>query len=373
MKIELHKEIKLPTAALSLTTLPSEPSILVGCFDGSVLKVDPETETWKSIAQHSSYVSGVVTALNGERVVSSGYDGVLQWHDPVREKTLAVEKIHRFWSWQLKASPDGRMVASATGQYLCGGYKYEPSTESEPSIKVFDAATQKLIHRFTHLPPVLSIAFSPDNRHLAAANMMGDIRVWDLTSGSLIREWNTPDYTSWGIIKSHHYIGGIFDLSFSPDGRQLLGCGMGPMRDPMAGNGKQTWQAFDWQQNPPNKVREINDGERGRGLMETLSWHREGKVFCMAGRMAQGSWNTALFSDETGALLQGIDNKTRITRAMFSHDGQQLFLAGAKSQGAPKDGKWNDFGRLFIYRTRDGASKGSDIQKEDEGGARGRI
>ena len=238
---------------------------------------------------------------------------------------------------------------------------------------MFDAATQKLIHRFTHLPPVLSIAFSPDNRHLAAANMMGDIRVWDLTSGSLIREWNTPDYTSWGIIKSHHYIGGIFDLSFSPDGRQLLGCGMGPMRDPMAGNGKQTWQAFDWQQNPPNKVREINDGERGRGLMETLSWHPEGKVFCMAGRMAQGSWNTALFSNETGGLLQGIDNKTRITRAMFSQDGQQLFLAGAKSQGAPKDGKWNDFGRLFIYRTRDEVSKGSDIQKEDEDGARSGI
>jgi hypothetical protein len=66
----------------------------------------------------------------------------------------------------------------------------------------------------------------------------------------LIREWNTPDFTSWGIIKSHHYIGGIFDFSFSPDGSRLITCGMGPMRDPMAGNGKQTWQEFDWKPMP---------------------------------------------------------------------------------------------------------------------------
>jgi len=349
MKLELLKEIKLPTAALGLSSLDQSTDLLVSCFDGSVLRVNPLTEQWEELGRHQSYASGVVSVLEGHLAVSAGYDGVLQWHDLSSGKTLAVEKIHDFWSWQLKASPDGRRVASVTGQYLCGGYRYEPAPEKEASVKVFDAATQSLMASFEHLPPVLSVAFSPDSRYLAAANMMGDIRIWDLSTGKLEREWNTPDFTSWGIIKSHHYIGGIFDLSFSPDGQHLLVCGMGPMRDPMAGNGKQTWQRFAWQEASSPKDQEIKDGERGRGLMETLCWHPSGVLFCMAGRMAQGSWNTALFQAEDGALIQGIDNKTRITRSTFHQDGSQLVLTGAKGQGSPKEGQWSEFGRLLVY------------------------
>lgn len=349
MKLNLNKEIKIPTAALGISTIPQSRRLLVSCFDGSVVLVDPDKESLVPLGTHSSYASGVMSVLEGTMAVSAGYDGILQWHDIESQKTVTVEKAHDFWSWQLKASNNGKLVASTTGQYLSGGYKYEPAPEKEPSIKVYDTETTKLIASFSHLPPVLSVAFSPDNRFLAAANMMGDIRVWDLESKELLNEWNTPDFTSWGIIKSHHYIGGIFDLSFAPDGKTILACGMGPMRDPMAGNGKQTWQEFDWQKPEPEKIREIMDDERGRGLMETLSWHPDNKSFCMAGRMAQGNWNTALFAHETGQILQGIDNKTRVTKSVFTEDGNQLILAGAKSQGAPEKGKWKDFGRLYIY------------------------
>ena len=349
MKLSLSKEIKLPTAALGLSSIPKSNHVLVSCFDGSILHLDPIEESWKQLGSHSSYASGVVTVMDGKMAVSAGYDGILQWHDLQSNKTLAVEKIHNFWSWQLKASPDGQQVASVTGQYLCGGYKYEPGKEKEPSIKVFDTTTRTTIAKFSHLPPVLSVAFSHDSTYLAAANMMGDIKIWNLKTKELVQKWNTPDFTSWGVIKSHHYIGGIFDMHFSPDNKKLLVCGMGPMRDPMAGNGKQTWQEFDWQSPEATRTREIKDDERGRGLMETLCWHPDKSVFCMAGRMAQGNWNTAIFSNETGAMIQGIDNKTRITRGTFSENGKQLILAGAKSQGAPEKGKWKEFGRLFIY------------------------
>jgi len=178
--------------------------------------------------------------------------------------------------------------------------------------------------------------------------MMGEIRIWDLESGKQTATITTPDFTSWGIIKSHHYIGGIYALAFSPDASELLAAGMGPMNDPMAGNGKQTWQRFAWRDS--RKTSQIKDGDNGNGLMETIEFHPSGKWFLMAGRMAQGKWNTALFDSASGALVHSIDNKMRVTDSAFTTDGSELLLAGATSQEKKKDGKYPDFGRLKRYR-----------------------
>ena len=66
MKIELAKEIKIPSAALGLSTIQKSNDLLVSCFDGSVLKLNPVTESWRSIAKHSSYASGVGSCLQGK-------------------------------------------------------------------------------------------------------------------------------------------------------------------------------------------------------------------------------------------------------------------------------------------------------------------
>ncbi|HEY0457192.1 MAG TPA: hypothetical protein VGE41_12510, partial [Verrucomicrobiae bacterium] len=241
-------------------------------------------------------------------------------------------------------------VASVTGQYLAGGYKYEPAPEQEPSVRIYDAATGELAASFSHVPPVLSVAFSPDSKFLAAANMMGEMRVYDLTAKKQVASWRTDDFTSWGITKSHHYIGGIFALVFTPDGKGLIAAGMGPMTDPMAGNGKQRWQRFAWQESPPKKIAEIGDSDGGNGLMETLSFHPSNKYLLMAGRLAQGTWNSAFFDTETGKLLHSMDSKIRVTDATFSADGSQLLLAGAVGQQKKKDGIYPEAGRIKIYK-----------------------
>src|SRR4029450_11920442 len=97
-----------------------------------------------------------------------------------------------------------------------------------------------------------------------------------------VAQWTSPDFTSWGTTKTHHYCGGIYSLAFSADGASLLCCGMGPMTDPMAGNGKMTWQLWDWRK--AVRIDQIKDGEHGSGLMETIAWHPSGAHFVMAGR-----------------------------------------------------------------------------------------
>jgi len=249
-------------------------------------------------------------------------------------------------------SPDGRHVATVTGQYLAGGEKYEPAPSSEPTVKVFDTRTGHVVHALEFTPPVLSVAFSPDGNHLAAANMMGDVRVWDATTGQLAAQFTTPDFTSWGIIKSPHYCGGIYGLAFAADGASLLCCGMGPMGDPMAGNGKMTWQRWDFLASEPRKIDQIRDGDGGAGLMETLVVAPDNR-FLMAGRQAQGTWTTAVFADD-GKLLASLDTKSRVTRACFTADGQTLYLAAAIGQPhRNKEGAWPDYGRIHVISVGD--------------------
>ena len=282
--------------------------------------------------------------------MSAGYDGKLLWLDAESGRQIRSVKAHKFWSWKMRVSPDGKLVGSVTGQYAAGGYKYEPASEREPSVKVYDAESGVLRWSLPHVPPVLSVAFSPDSRYLAAGNLMGEVRVWDMAAGKQSASWTTPDFTCWGIIKSHCYIGGIFDMTFSPSGTQLLVAGMGPMVDPMAGNGKQTWQRFAWRESPSRKVSEIAESDAGHGLMEVVRNHPTLPVFIMAGRLAQGKWNTAIFDNLSGRLVSSVDCGMRVTDAAWINRGDQLALSGATSQERKKDGKCPDFGHIKLFK-----------------------
>jgi WD40 repeat protein len=315
-------------------------------MDGGIYDVNLESGEHALIGGHESYASGVAHLKQTDILVSAGYDGVLQWHDPKSRKLIRKASAHNFWSWQMAASPDEKLVASVTGQYLSGGYKYEPAAERELSVRLFEAQTGKLLASFSHVPPVMSVAFSPDSNFLAAGNLMGEIRIWEVASGRMISSWTTPSFTSWGIIKSHCYIGGIFGLAFSPDGQRLLACGMGPMRDPMAGNGKQTWERFNWRDG--KKLDAIRESEFGHGLMETIVFTPGGERFVMAGRLAQGKWNVAFFNAKDGALVHALDSKMRVTKAVFHDNGKKLLLSAAVSQSR-KEGKFPDFGRIVVY------------------------
>ncbi|HTI68810.1 MAG TPA: hypothetical protein VMF06_02510 [Candidatus Limnocylindria bacterium] len=351
MKLTLAQDHKLPTGVLGLAVTSDGNRAFAACTDGVVYAVDladGKAEPFEE--KHLSFASGCVLLPDGHTLISGGYDGRLLWHDVATKRCVLQVTAHRFWSWQLALSPDGRRVATVTGQYLPGGWKYEPEPENEPSVKIFDTQTGDRVAKFNHAPPVLSCAFTPDGEHLAAANMLGEVRVWKVSSGNNsqpVSQWTSPDFTSWGSIKTHHYCGGIYGLAFSPDGAALLGCGMGPMTDPMAGNGKMTWQRWDWKAG--KRLDQIKDGQHGAGLMESLAWHPEGTCFVMAGKQAQGTWNAAVFSAVDGGLIQSVDTKKRITHARFTTDGKSLIIAGANGQAQRKEGVWPPWGRVQVY------------------------
>lgn len=350
MKLKLVHEHKLPTGVLGLAFTPDGSCAFVTCADGALYDLDVTSGKAEAFeARHQSYASGCVLMPDGRTVISAGYDGWLLWHDVESRRCWRRQKAHEFWSWQLALSPDGSRVASVSGQYLAGGWKYEPAPASEPSVKVFDALSGDAIAAFAHTPPVLSCAFSPDGQHLAAANMMGEVRVWNLHAGGKpVAQWTSPDFTSWGNVKSHHYCGGIYGIAFVPDAASLLCCGMGSMNDPMSGNGKMTWQRWAWEKG--EKLGQIKDSDQGSGLMESIAWHPDGKHFAMAGRQVQGNWNAAIFSAVDGSLVHSMDTKKRITHARFTADGGTLIVSSVEGQPQRKNGEWPKWGCVQSYR-----------------------
>jgi WD domain, G-beta repeat len=352
VKLTMVKDVSLPAGVLGLAVAGGGTRLYAACMDGSLYECDPAAATVSPFAgRHGSFASGCVLLPDGKTVISAGYDGWLLWHDVASKQCFRRVQAHNFWSWQIALAADGSRVASVTGQYLAGGEKYEPAAAPEPTVKIYDTRSGDLVRAFEHGPPALGVAFSPDGKHIAASNMMGEVRMWDVDAGSSAAEFSTSDFTSWGIIKSPHYCGGIYGLAFAPDGATLLCCGMGQMADPMAGNGKMTWQRWDWRGSPPMKIGQIRDGDGGAGLMETLSF-APGGAFLMAGRQAQGTWNAALFADD-GKLLASLDTKSRVTRAAFALDGQMLFLAAAISQPHRANGNWPDYGRIHVVSVTD--------------------
>jgi WD40 repeat protein len=345
LKIEKLKELMLPTGVLAMDITGDARTAFVACLDGSVQAATIDSGEKHTLGTHDSYASGV--ALAGDAVLSAGYDGELRWHDVAERKLVRTVSAHKFWSWQMASSRDGKLVASVTGQYLCGGYKYEPLPEREPSVRVYDTASGKLAHDFSHVPPVQSVAFSSDGKHLAAGNLLGEVRVWELATGRQAATFTTPSFTGWGIIKGHYYTGGIFALHFAANDEELFVAGMGSTTDPAAGNGRQLWQRFKWREG--QKLSEANDNDIGRGLMETLAFHPSGKFFAMAGRLENGKWSLAHFDAKSGALLHSLDTKSRVTRALFTADGSKLVIAEALGQARLKDGKVPDFGRVTVF------------------------
>ena len=327
----------------------------------------------RRIGRHGSYVSSVALIESTHSLLSASYDGTFQIRDiSATEAVPAVsdskenvdedegkelaprvsERIHSFWSWDMALSPDQRFVASVSGQYLAGAEDYSPQASPEPNVKILDSTTGKVLHVMEMLPSVQCVAFDSSSRYLAAGNLMGDLAVWDVETGKALAQWRTKSFTSWGIIKSHCYIGGVFAVSFSPDGESLYAAGMGDMKDPMAGNGKQLWQRFDWRKTPVELKQETVGSQSGEGLMETLAWHPNGTQFVMGGRLRGGKWNLGIFDASSGQLIGEAKTGMRITTARYSPDGTVLYLGGMQGQPGPKENRFPDFGYFERYRVK---------------------
>lgn len=99
----------------------------------------------------------------------------------------------------LRFNPKGDVLAVGGGQ---------PSAKGD--LRLYQTSDWKLLATLRgHDDVVFSIAFTPDGAQLASASFDQSVKLWDVKSHTMIREY-------------HHHSDFVYAVAFSPDGKQLV-------------------------------------------------------------------------------------------------------------------------------------------------------
>jgi DNA-binding beta-propeller fold protein YncE len=134
-------------------------------------------------------------APDGKSIVTTAWhNGTLSvWELPTGKKRLTLPRDPGPAVHHVAFSPDGKRIAS-TGSEL----------------RVWDAASGKLVYSRSNRGGGCTVAFSPDGRRLAATDHAGGVALWEVSTGRQVRRW-APG-------------GVVAGLAFSRDGSRLY-CG----------------------------------------------------------------------------------------------------------------------------------------------------
>ncbi len=221
--IKLVKKLDRKDMVFRLAHVPGTHEVVFGSSDFHVHEVDLASE--KPVARilrgpsHESYVTGL--ALAGRWAVSGGYDGRLIWWDLIWGERVRAVDAHEKWIRDVCASPDGATIASVADDMVCRLWDAETGVKRH-ELRGHESMTP---HQFPSM--LYACAFSSDGRHLATADKVGHIVIWDVATGAAVTTLDAPVMYTWDPIERRHSIGGIRSLAFSPDGKQLAVGGIG--------------------------------------------------------------------------------------------------------------------------------------------------
>jgi WD40 repeat protein len=173
---------------------------------------------------HTDGIWDLAFSPDGRRVASASLDATVRvWDARTGQEDLAPFRKHLRVVFSVAFSPDGQRIASGSAQLA----------EDEPSyLQVWDATTgQEVLNLRGNTVEAFRVAFSPDDRWIATANMKGNVTVWDATTGQIVHTFD-PHGPVWGV-------------AFSPDGRRLA---------TLSGEGRVTvHDATRWPEKPPKE------------------------------------------------------------------------------------------------------------------------
>lgn len=223
-------------ASITTFAILDDQKLLTGSGDGAIRLWKVASDQPRSIP-HPNLVDCVAFNSDGTRLATACHDGVVRIYDLTKPNNPLVKDIKAHVAtpqshpvYVVLWSPDGKMLVS-------GSY--------DRSIKLWDATSGNLIREikgFPEPPPaagqpippghrdqVFCLAFSKDGKQLASGSSDRTVKLWDPSNGNLIRDFPNPNLKSPGPgqpVPSQS--GFIHSVQFSEDAKSLISAGTAP-------------------------------------------------------------------------------------------------------------------------------------------------
>ena len=191
-------------------------------------------------------VDAVAFQPNGPLLAAAGHDGKVRFFDLVKNAQAKDITAHITKGpnnqniaepiYSITFSPDGK-------QFLTSSF--------DNSIKLWDVASGNMVREFKpykvkefekgHQEPVYTAAFSPDGKFIASGSsgLERTIKIWNI-DGTVARDLANPDYKTAPMFPPASHPGSVTNLRFTKDGKYLISVGDAPAN-------KGFLAVWDWQ------------------------------------------------------------------------------------------------------------------------------
>jgi WD40 repeat protein len=199
----LHELMGHTGCVRSVCFSPDGQTLASGSDDKTIRLWDVQTgQCFKTLHSHDSRVLSVRFSPAGQLLASGNDDRTIRLWDLQTGECLKTLNGHTRWVWSVNFSPDGQVLASGSLDY---------------TVRLWDVRTGQCLKTLEgHEGWVSSVNFSPVRG--ASPEETGEI----LASSSddrTVKLWNVQDGACLQTLQGHSK--GIWDSSFSPDGRVL--------------------------------------------------------------------------------------------------------------------------------------------------------
>lgn len=231
---------------LSVAFAPDGKTLASGGVDNAARLWDVSGATPPKPLPHPNIVDAVAFSPDGSVLATACHDGLVRLFDPAKAAQVREIKAHASTPpspvYAIAFSPDGKTLASAsydrsiklwevaTGSLI---RELKPGSDAMPvpvsAGAVIGAVTRtELPATVGHRDQVFCVAFTKDGQFLASGSSDRTVKVWDVSSGRVVREMANPNLKPVPGDSPPAHPGFVHAVRFSGDGKTLLSAGTAP-------------------------------------------------------------------------------------------------------------------------------------------------
>jgi WD40 repeat protein len=174
--------------------------------------------------------------LSGDTLIAGDYAGRLVWWPAATAdeapKPLRVIDAHKGFVRAIATSPDGKLLAS------CG---------VDRVIRLWQLDTGSLVREMPgHASDVWNLAFHPSGKELVTGDLKANFFQWEVETGKNLKQFQVPAFT-WYDPTFKADIGGPHSMAFDKDGKTLAIGSITTVTNAFAGIGKVAVVEWDWE------------------------------------------------------------------------------------------------------------------------------